>query len=70
MEGQGMKFELNMKDKSHPLSPDASKPEIMCWIISNQQSQIQWWRAAAVAAIITLVVYVITGKLITGTFVP
>lgn len=72
MEGQGvnMKFEVNLKDKSHPLSPDSNKVEILCWIISNQAGQIQWWKVFAVGMTIAFITYIVTGKLITGTFVP
>ncbi len=65
-----MKFELNLKERASKLSPTASKGEILCWIISNQQGQIQWWRAWAIGMTVTLITYVVSGRLILGTFPP
>jgi uncharacterized membrane protein YbhN (UPF0104 family) len=65
-----MKFELNLKDKYAPLSPKANRSEILCWIIASQGRELSWWKVFAVSMTTAFIVYIVTGKLILGTFVP
>jgi hypothetical protein len=53
-----------------PFPTSGKKSDIINWVVLSQQRSIAWWRGYAIAITITLITYIVTGKLVFGTLVP
>ena len=68
LEAGRMKIQISDGAKHSPLTSGASKAEILCWIIEEQQKDIRLFKYTTLAIVVIFITYLVTGKLVWGEF--